>query len=519
MNAVIYARYSSYGQNEQSIEGQLRECYSFAEREGYQVCGEYIDRARSARSDDRPDFQRMVRDAERRQFGIVIVWKLDRFARNRYDSAIYKARLKKYGVRVVSAMENIGDSPEGIILEGMLESMAEYYSANLSVNVKRGQRETIAKGRFTGGVIPYGYISQDGRLIEDERTAPIVREVFASYAEGVPMRAILDRLQARGIRSASGGPLRFSSFDTMMTNPVYIGKLMRAGQEVVGCADPIIDEGTFHKVQTRRKAVARAPAAGKAKVDYQLQGKAFCGLCGARLVGDSGQGRNATYHYYACADRKRGSACQKANERKGFAEWYVVEQTVEYVLFPDHIDDIARAVVAEYDKEFNSTVVDNLQRAVARTEADLNLLVDSLLTAPKSAQPRIFEKMDTLETQKAEMETDLARLRVAAGIRYTPAEVAAWLRQFCKGDPLDEAFRSRIISLFINSAFFYDDRVVIFYNIKEGRQVSFIGLCESLEDPGSDLDLPGGAETVKSEPRFVFVNGVLGCIFKRQSKK
>jgi len=159
--------------------------------------------------------------------------------------------------------------------------------------------------------------------------------------------------------------------------------------------------------------------------------------------------------------------------------------------------------------------VSDLQHAVNRTDADLNMLVDSLLTAPKSTHPRIFEKMEALEAQKAEMETDLARLRVAAGIRYTPAEVAAWLRQFCKGDPLDEAFRSRIINLFINSAYFYDDRVVIFYNIKEGRQVSFIGLCESLEDPGSDLNLPGGAWAVKSEPQFIFINGVLGCVFWR----
>ena len=123
-NAVIYARYSSHNQTEQSIEGQLHDGYAFAERNGYQVIGEYIDRALTGTKDQRPDFQRMIRDAEKRQFQVVIVWKLDRFARNRYDSAIYKAKLKKYGVRVVSVMENITEGPEGIILEGLLESMA-----------------------------------------------------------------------------------------------------------------------------------------------------------------------------------------------------------------------------------------------------------------------------------------------------------------------------------------------------------------------------------------------------------
>ena len=122
MNAVIYARYSSYGQQEQSIEGQIRDCRAYCEREGFKVVGEYIDRAISGRTDDRPDFQRMIEDASRKKFQMVIVWKLDRFARNRYDSAVYKARLKKHGVKVVSVMENITDSPEGIILEGLLES-------------------------------------------------------------------------------------------------------------------------------------------------------------------------------------------------------------------------------------------------------------------------------------------------------------------------------------------------------------------------------------------------------------
>jgi DNA invertase Pin-like site-specific DNA recombinase len=140
MNAVIYARYSSHSQNEQSIEGQLKDDYAYADQLGIKVVGEYIDKAQSGRTDARTDFQRLMEDAPKGHFKMVIVWKLDRFARNRYDSAIYKAKLKKYGIRVVSVKENITDSPEGIILEGLLESMAEYYSANLAQNIRRGHR-------------------------------------------------------------------------------------------------------------------------------------------------------------------------------------------------------------------------------------------------------------------------------------------------------------------------------------------------------------------------------------------
>ena len=118
--ACVYARYSSHSQTEQSIEGQLRDAYAFAEREGYTIVKEYIDRAQSGTKDTRTEFQRMIADAPKHQYEIVIVWKLDRFARNRYDSAIYKSKLKKENIRVVSVMERIEDNPEGIILEGML---------------------------------------------------------------------------------------------------------------------------------------------------------------------------------------------------------------------------------------------------------------------------------------------------------------------------------------------------------------------------------------------------------------
>ena len=290
-NAVIYARYSSHSQTEQSIEGQLRDAYEFAKREGYTVVGEYIDRAQSGTKDTRRDFQRMIADAPKKQFQTVIVWKLDRFARNRYDSAIYKAKLKKYGVRVVSVMERIQDNPEGIILEGMLESMAEYYSANLAVNIKRGQRESVAKGRFCGGAIPYGYKSVDGHLIEDEKTAPIIREVFSRYASGDSMKDIIDDLNKRGVKSSSGGELTYTTFSRALLNRAYIGEYSYNG-EVVPCADALIDVDTFAKVQEKVAARRRAPAAGKAKVEYLLQGKCFCGHCGGHMIGESGRGRH-----------------------------------------------------------------------------------------------------------------------------------------------------------------------------------------------------------------------------------
>ena len=147
MKAVIYARYSSENQREESIEGQLRECKEYADYNDIEVVGEYIDRALTAKTDNRPGFQRMIQDSGKKLFDLVLVWKLDRFARNRYDSAFYRYTLRKNGVKIISVKENISDGPEGIILESMIEGMAEYYSANLSQNVKRGFHENALKGK------------------------------------------------------------------------------------------------------------------------------------------------------------------------------------------------------------------------------------------------------------------------------------------------------------------------------------------------------------------------------------
>ena len=157
---VIYARYSSDGQREESIEGQIRDCTAFAQREDIILLSPYIDRAFSAKTDDRPAFQQMIRDSAKRLFDVVIVWKLDRFSRNRYDSAHYKNILKKNGVQVISATEGISQDSTGILMESVLEGMAEFYSAELAQKVRRGHRENALKHYCNGGTLPMGFLDR-----------------------------------------------------------------------------------------------------------------------------------------------------------------------------------------------------------------------------------------------------------------------------------------------------------------------------------------------------------------------
>ena len=527
MKAVIYARYSSHNQTEQSIEGQLRDNYAWAKQQEIDVIAEYIDRAKSGTKDTREGFQRMIADAAKKQFQMVIVWKLDRFARNRYDSAIYKAKLKKYGVRVVSVKEAITDSPEGIILEGLLESMAEYYSANLSQNVKRGMRETTAKGFFAGGQIPYGYKVQDRKLVADEKMAPAVQYLFEQYSKGVPKKEIIAELSNRGYRQKNGKPLTFQSFGRVLVNPVYIGEYTRNGEVVPNLATALIDRDTFDLVQEKIRANAHAPAASKAKVEYLLQGKVFCGGCGSPMVAENGRSRNGhKYYYYACSSKKGKRLCNKKNEQKEYLETYVVSRTVKYILSPEMADKIAKAVVAEYKKEFSASGIESVQKAILKIDVEMNKLVDAVLDLPKAARKTAYDKMESLGAQKASLEEELAKLKIANQLELTEAEVRSWLKSFSGGDVSDKEFCRRVIDVFVNSVFVYDDRIVVFYNIRGGKQLCREELYSAMNGKtdggaarGSNLSAFSPPNTSKIEPFYVFVSGVFGCVFYRNEAR
>lgn len=224
MNSVIYARYSSDNQREESIEGQLRECMAFAESKGINVLSSYIDRALSAKTDHRPEFQRMIKDSAKSLFDMVLVWKLDRFSRNRYDSAHYKATLRKNGAKVVSATETIAEDSTGILLESLLEGYAEFYSAELSEKVIRGLTENALKCKYNGGDLPIGYtIDNEQNFQIDTLTALIVLEAFQRYDKGATVKQLVDFLNSKDIQTYRNKPLRIDCVKRLLKNRRYIG--------------------------------------------------------------------------------------------------------------------------------------------------------------------------------------------------------------------------------------------------------------------------------------------------------
>ena len=184
--AVAYARYSSAGQRDVSIEQQLSDIRSFAKREGYVIVHEYADHARSGfkNTSARTAFQSMIASAADGSYDTIIAWKVDRFGRNREDSAIYKGKLRRYGVRVLYAMEPIPEGSAGVLLEGMLEATAEWYSRQLSENVTRGMIDNANRCLYNGTKILGYQRGPDGRYAIQPEEAAVVRNIFDLYASG-----------------------------------------------------------------------------------------------------------------------------------------------------------------------------------------------------------------------------------------------------------------------------------------------------------------------------------------------
>ena len=483
MKAVIYARFSSDRQREESIEGQIRECMEYAQRQGITVVGEYIDRAKSAAKDidKRENFLRMIRDSNKHLFEIVLVWKLDRFSRSRYDSAHYKAALKKNGVKVVSATEHIAEGPEGIILESMLEGMAEYYSAELSAKIHRGQKENALKGKNNGGTVPLGYtLNKETQHLEvNPVTAPIVQEIFRRYAEGETIASIKDDFNRRGLKTNKGFSFRYSTFHTVLTNRKYIGEYKYQDVVIPGGVPALVSEDVFNRVQARMEKNKQTPAAAKAAERYLLTTKLFCGECGRMMAGESGTGTGGkVYRYYKCHGAKNKKGCKKKPVKKEWIENFVVQQTMMIVMDGPLIERITDKLLDLQGEENHDLrlLEQQLSEVEKGIENMLNAIQAGIITA--STKQRLAE----LEEEKTQLEQQIIENRIQHPA-LSREQISFFLSQFKNTDITDKDQRQRLIDSFVNAVYVYEDKLVFTFNYKGGAKTI------SLDDiQGSDLD-------------------------------
>jgi len=481
--AAAYARYSSDNQREESIEAQLRAIKEYCNRNNMQIVKIYTDEAKSATTDDRPGFLQMIRDSALGLFDVVIVHKLDRFSRDRYDSAFYKRQLKKNSVRLISVLEHLDDSPESIILESVLEGMAEYYSRNLAREVMKGMKETALKCKHTGGKPPLGYdVAEDKTYIVNEQEAQAVRLIFEMYASGKGYSDIMYALNKEGYRTQTGRPFGKNSIHDILRNEKYRGVYIfnRSASKVNGKRNHhkskdedeiirieggmprIIDDETWERVQERMKRNKKG--ANSAKEIYLLSGLIYCGKCGGAMTGTRKfAGRNKSlYVSYECSTRKRTKTCDMKAINKNYVENIVIDHLEKNVFSPEAIErlvvkisEYAASQCAEINRDIK-VFTDQL----AGVQTQINNIVNAI--AAGMFHQSMKEKMDELETKKANLTIKLEEAKLQAQM-HAPTEdmIRKYLQKDADIKNKSPEEQKRIIQAYVKKVIVYDDKVDI----------------------------------------------------------
>nr|UWH99353.1 MAG: hypothetical protein [Bacteriophage sp.] len=469
MNTVIYARYSAGPrQTDQSIDGQLRVCTEFCKQRGLTVVDTYCDRHISGRTDERPEFQRLIADAKAHKFEAVVVYKTDRFARNKYDSAIYKRELRRNGIQIFYAAEAIPEGPEGIILESLMEGLAEYYSAELAQKIKRGLNESALKCQSLGSGRPLGYTVDEQKHFQiDPESSQAVKTIFEMYIKGESNAAICDYLNARGLRTSQGNLFNKNSINRIIKNRKYIGEYRYNDIVVEGGMPAIISKETFCLAQAEmeRRRTHRAPVSPKA--EYLLAGKLFCGHCKGPMQGVSGTGKsgNKWYYYYCANTRGKERTCDKKQVSRDRLEKAVVDFTVRYILQEDVLEELSKKVYAAQERQNNtaSEIAFYEKKLAENKKAIANILRAIESGAMTQALPA---RLQELENEQTVIQGELSYLK-GARLAFTEDQILFALLQRLDPRPgeSEQDYHRRIITDFVSEVYLYDDRMLIYFNI------------------------------------------------------
>jgi site-specific DNA recombinase len=495
LRAVIYARYSSENQRDESIDAQVRLCKNYIKEKEYALTHIYADEAISGRTDDRAQFQQMLADAKNGLFDIVIVDAVDRFSRDKYDSALYKRELrKKCGVRIEYASQKIDDTPEGLMLEGILENLAQYYAANLARETMKGLTENALRGWHTGGIPPFGlklvtHTQDDGTIYKTYDVhpdqAPVVRKIFEMYDAGATYGEIMSATKEDMIR-LRGRPIAKNSIYDMLRNEKYTGTFVfnkgtkkehkRTRPDVIRVPDAfpaIVSRELWERVQAKmdkRKRSHGERARGKAKEVYLLTGLIYCGKCGSAFIGNRNVGKTEKkrYAYYKCGLKDRSKECKAKTIRKEVVEQIVIDDIKQNIFSPK-----AKASLRKKFENYLQARPKSIEKRITQIKreiAGIDKIINNLIAAVELGKGSavLIERLEIQEERKKELQNELFNLEAK---KETPIEIGLVdellekaEKEFEKAD--DPQRVRQIIQLFVDKVVVHDDKVEVITKIK-----------------------------------------------------
>lgn len=473
--AVAYCRFSSENQRDgYSIEAQLFAIKEFCNKENFELVGEYIDEAKSATTDDRKNFQRMIQDSEKHQFDFIIIHKLDRFSRNRYDFAFYKKILKDNGVKVISVLEKLDDTPETIILESVLEGMAEYYSSNLSRETKKGLHARARKG-LSCSTRPLGYdISEEGKFIINQDESPIVQEIFSRVIQGDTLTAICTDLKNRGVKGTRSANLEIISLKKIIRNTIYYGTYTYASKSdepiiVDNVCDPIVSYDVWISANSKLESKKRVFRRHKEN-DFLLTGVLWCGECGSHYTGHSVTYKDSVYLAYRCTGHTHGICDMKPSTINRDRLEEIIFLSITNDLFSDKMVDEWIIHLNKQKSGGEPTKRESLEKEIRKLKNKKDRLLDIYLDG-KLDKDVYYERNISISGDISRLEMELATCEIQDNKpvdKQLLKDAFKYFRETLKTK--DRDVLKRMIDLFVEKIIIYKDKIEIIYKIKGSNE-------------------------------------------------
>lgn len=484
---MIYARYSSSNQREASIEQQVEWCKNLAERYKLQLIDIYADKAISGRTDKRPSFQRMMRDAEKDLFDYVLAWKSNRMGRNMLEAMINDATLQEQRVKTIYVEEDFEDNAAGRFALRNMMNVNQFYSEALAEDVRRGMMDN-AKKCMVNGKISFGFRKgNDGRYEIMPEEAEIVREIYHRIIDGWPQRDIIDDMNLRGIRTKSGGEWQRQSLGTLLRNEQYIGVYSFSEVRIEGGIPAILDKKTFEEVQTILTTKKNPRGRRRNYEDYLLTGKLFCGKCGKPMVGICGTSRTGDRHYYyLCQGKHNKTGCDKRNERKDKIEQAVIGTVKAIILNDETIDWIIDGYGEFMATLRGQSTVTAMEKELAETEKGIQNIMKAIEMGiiTDTTKARMME----LEESKKDL-TERIRIEKALLMELDADQLRFAIERFRDKNIDNRNYQRELINTFIKAVYVYDDRLKIVMNH---------GPSDDVEIPFDEIAADEGEEEIPS---------------------
>lgn len=485
MNVAAYVRYSSENQRQESIDAQLRAIKDYCDKNSYNIVRIYQDEALSATTDQRDQFLQLIDDSKLGTFKYIVVHKLDRFARNRYDSAFYKRELRMNDVSLLSVMEQLDDSPESVILESVLEGMAEYFSKNLSREVKKGLNENALQARHNGGRPPLGYdVNKDLSYKINDTEAESVRIIFEMYANDYGYGMICDHLNLKGYKTKIGKTFGKNSIYEILRNEKYIGRYtynkrqskkngnhkFKSDDQITRIDDAmprIISDELWNNVQFKLNSNIK-PRMNAQRV-YLLTGKLECGKCGCAYVGSSyfrsRQGKK--YYNYQCVSKSMHSGCDNKPLRADYIEQYVMDRIQDNILSDSAIDRLSRMI---YDMIMEATSINrDLVNDLKRKRDGLKIQVDKLFDLYLEGmidKSMIGEKTNRIKAEIESYEKRISELGDTSGDVIELEKIKLYMYDLrTKLDEADDNVKKAMIDVLVDRIIINADDIEVIFKV------------------------------------------------------